>query len=138
MKLLKKSPRLLLIFLIPIFYLFIAIYTLSDYGINWDEPFHFNRGQAYLHYFLTGETNYLSLPKYPPLKGSSDFMGKLGEDKLFLDSKTGSKPSDSKFRRSYFQSDVFNFEYVIKNDIGHPPLNGILAAFTNYIFYQKF
>lgn len=127
-----------LIFAIPLVYFIVAIWTLPHFGINWDEPFHFNRGWAYLHYFLTGEKNYLQLPQYPQLKGSSDFMGREGEGELFLNSKSSSIPSNPSYRRSYFQSDVFNFEYFSKNDGGgHPPANDILAAFFNFMFYQK-
>lgn len=35
-----------------------ALFTLKDYGISWDEPLHFHRGQAYLYYFLTGKTQF--------------------------------------------------------------------------------
>lgn len=35
--------------------------TLPHYGINWDEVGHYNRGQQFLHYFLTGEKDYKSL-----------------------------------------------------------------------------
>ncbi len=128
----------LLILIIPLFFLVIGISTLSDYGINWDEPFHFNRGQSYLWYFLTGQTNYLKIPAPQKFKGASDFMGKEGEDALFLKSKESNIPPDPSYRRSYFQSDVFNFDYLIKNDgYGHPPTNDILASLFNFIFYHK-
>lgn len=127
-----------IILIVPFIYFILAVLTISDYGINWDEPFHFNRGQAYLHYFLTGEKNYLKLPKAPSLKGSSDFMSREGESELYLNSKSSSIPPDLSYRRSYFQSDVFNYEYFKENDGGgHPPANDILAAFFNFIFYQK-
>lgn len=43
----------------------VKLFTLSDYGINWDEGNRNVRGQAYIHYFFTGEKNYknLSVPK---------------------------------------------------------------------------
>lgn len=41
------------------------------------------------------------------------------------------------YRRSYYQSDSLPGKYFIENDSGHPPLNDILAAGTNLIFYQK-
>jgi hypothetical protein len=83
---------------------FIASFiTLKDYGISWDETIHFRRGQAYVHYFLTGKLTYnSSLPK-----------------------------------TSLYQSDIHNGEYFIKNDSGHPPINDEIAAFFNYILYQK-
>lgn len=102
------------------FIYFIAAYlTLSDYGISWDETIHFRRGQAYLHYFLTGNLNYQDLPYL-------DFQGTDGDP-----------VNIPQPRRSFYQNDFHNGEYFLKNDSGHPPLNGELAALTNYIFFQK-
>jgi len=104
----NKSLHFKLLALIVFFGFFlIGFATLSDYGINWDEPDHFTRGQAYLHYFLTGETDYKSLEINPPP------------------------------RRSAYQIDYLSASYWLENDSGHPPLNDILAALSNYIFYQK-
>jgi len=97
----------------------LSLSTIRDYGISWDETIHFRRGQAYLHYFLTGKTNYNDLPN-PNLQGTN------GEPKNI------SVP-----RRSLYQNDQHNGEYMLKNDSGHPPLNGILAALSNYVFYQR-
>lgn len=80
-----------------------ALFTLNDYNVSWDETIHFRRGQAYLHYFLTGKLIYnSSVPK-----------------------------------TNLYQSDIHNGEYFIRNDIGHPPINDEIAAFFNYVFYQK-
>lgn len=130
---------LLFVLLIPILFLITALWNLPDYGINWDSAQHFNRGQAYLHYFLTGEKNYLSLPKYPNLKGASDFRDIRGKDsQLFIDSKQSFiEASQSSYKRSYYESDVFNYEYFLASDSGHPPVNGIIAALSNKIFYQQ-
>lgn len=92
-----------LIFVVPILFLVVSLLTLRDYGISWDEPIHFFRGQAYFNYFRTGDINYSE--KMP-----------LG---------------------SYFQNRSMSTGYWLINDGGHPPLNDILAAFTNYVFYQK-
>lgn len=51
------KPRLL-IFFIPLIFFLAAFLTLKDYGISWDEPIHFFRGQGYLNYFLTGKTTF--------------------------------------------------------------------------------
>lgn len=88
-----------------IFFIFL-FFTLKDYGISTDEPTHFKRGQAYLHYFLTGESTYSNLH----VKNKSFFQ----DDKQngeFWNSEIGSK--------------------------GHPPVNGILASISNFIFYQN-
>jgi hypothetical protein len=133
-----KYTKLLTIILPAVIFLVVGIKTLPDYGINWDEPFHFNRGQAYLRFILTGKSDYLDLPRYKDLAGSSDFMGREGESDLYLNAKQSSIPPDPSVRRSYFESDVFDGAYFFAQDgYGHPPANDILAALTNYIFYQK-
>lgn len=129
--------KIFLIILVPVLFLFFAVKTLPDYGVNWDEAQHFNRGQAYWYYFLTGKTNYLDLPKHSTLDESVNFKDIRGRyAQIFLDAKRSEK-IDSGYNRSYFQSDVFNFEYFKNKDSGHPPANSILAAATNYILYQK-
>ena len=97
-------------------FFFSALFTLPHYGISWDETLHFYRGQAYLRYFLTGETTYDDLPKV-------DLQGANGDpNKIAIP------------RRSFYQSDLYNGEYMLKNDSGHPPLNDELAALSNFIF----
>ncbi|MBI4058812.1 glycosyltransferase family 39 protein [Candidatus Microgenomates bacterium] len=134
MQLFKKIA----IFVVPILFLIIGIITLSDYGIDWDESLHFQRGQAYLHYFLTGKRDFLDLPSYPELRGTSDFIDRAGESPLYKNSIKNTNPTDPSFRRSYYQSDVFNFSLFVNGfDGGHPPTSDIFSAFFNYIFYQK-
>lgn len=89
---------------------------MGHYGISWDEPTHFKRGQAYLRYFLTGETTYKNLPDYD--------LGRAKRDPSYHE-------------RSFYQIEAFNFEYHLQRDGDHPVLNDILAAFSNFIFYQK-
>lgn len=45
---------------VPITLLFflVGLFTLSHYGLNIDEPIHFERGNAYLDFFLTGRIDY--------------------------------------------------------------------------------
>ncbi len=135
----NKYLEFMAVVIIPIASLIIAILTISHYGINWDEPYHYRRGQAYLHYFLTGEKEYASMPKYPPLKGTSDSGDFRNSDKLFEEVQKNPSLSDPSFRRSYYQDDAWNGEYFIdiENAYGHPALNGILASLSNYILYQK-
>lgn len=57
---------------------------------------------------------------------------------LFLTGKTKYSSSDfSGPRISEWKYKTYDAEYFIKNDSGHPPLNGILAAATNRIFFEK-
>lgn len=97
-------------------YLILGSATIPNYGISWDEPEHYHRGQAYLWYFLTGERTYASLPKYS-----------LKEARVDKDY----------HQRSIYQSDSLDFNYWIENDGQHPPLNDILASLFNYILYIK-
>ena len=102
----KLRREILIALIVPLTYLIIALFTISDYGVSIDEPAHFRRGQGYLHFFLTGKKDYKDLPE--------------------------------NVRKSAYQD---NFEtgglYINAQDQSHPPLNGTLAALTNYIFYQK-
>ena len=97
-----------------------SFYTIKDYGISWDETIHFSRGQAYVYYFLTGQTNYNDL-------SNANLQGSMGKPENY------SVP-----RRSFYQLDDFhNGEYYLSQDIGHPPLNDNLAALSNNIFFQR-
>ena len=131
--------RAFLVILIPALSFILALITIDDYGINWDEPYHYRRGQAFLHYYLTGKKTYEGLPKYPPLKGTTDTPGFRNSDELFNEVLKNPSLSDPNFRRSYYQNDAWNGEFFIdvENPSGHPPLNDTLASLFNKIFYQK-
>lgn len=108
-----------LAFLLSFVFFLAAYLTLKDYGISWDETIHWRRGQAYLHFFLTGETDFRSLPQVN-LQG------------------TGGKPENiPQPRRSFYQNDYHTAEYWKTHDVGHPPLSDELAALANFIFFQK-
>src|SRR3972149_1685254 len=102
-----------LIFFIP------ALFTISDYNVNWDEAEHFRRGQAILRYFLTRETTYDKLPAF-------DKFQKVLQDQNRI-------PENFSPRYSFYQNNILNGEhYLFKDNGGHPPLGGILASFFNY------
>ena len=113
-------------------FFFLGVYQLSDYGLNWDSPAHLIRGQAYLRFFLTGKDNYRDLPKIRSHYFQSDFHT---VPKNTIPEKT------AKIKRSLYQYDgvgnKYTLAYFLKHDTGHPPLNGIFASFSNYIFYQR-
>ncbi len=108
-------------------FFFVALLTLKDYGINWDEPIHFYRGQAYLHYFLTGKPDYRGFPKIAEHMRARESTNYL--EKGYVSVKD--------YPRSYYQDDSLTATYFLKDDSGHPPLNGILASLSNYVFYQR-
>lgn len=145
------KKKILLVGIVPVIFLVLGIWTLPHYGINWDEPFHFMRGQAYLHYYLTGEKDYKSLPPYPHLTpkcpegvkncstsplGPSDITEYQGnityEEAVFKNQPKGL----FSFRRSYYQHDNYTLPEIIASEEGHPAFGDILAALTNKIFYQ--
>lgn len=46
-------------FLFGFLFFIYSFFSISDYGINWDEPIHFYRGQAYLNFFSSvGQKTY--------------------------------------------------------------------------------
>ena len=152
MKLHKNIIKIAGMLLVPIIFLVVSILTLKDYGFNWDEPLHFMRGQAYLHFLLTGEKDYSSLSAYPRLsdvcpdwaKGDCNISPGGATDVLRADKKgstyeeaTNIFQKGNKVKRSYYQHDIYTFNDFITLDEGHPPTGGILAALTNHIFYQR-
>lgn len=103
-----------------LFFLFFAVglLTLKDYGISWDEPVHYQRGQAYLWYFLTGQKDYKKLQPYDLIKARNN----------------------SKYHeRSLFQiEDILRVgKHPVDFDRGHPPTADILSSFFNFVFYQR-
>lgn len=96
----------------------IGLATLKDYGISWDSPVHFRRGQTYLHFFLTGKLTFEDLPKYNLKKAQED---------------------SNYHERSFYQvDDVLHTGKTLKElDMGHPPLGDILMAVSNSLFYQR-
>lgn len=150
----RKIKEIILILLIPILFLIISTAVLKDYGFNWDEPFHFMRGQAYLQFFLTGKKDYSSLPAYPRLNqncpewakncytvspgGATDILYSNEKGPIYEEAIKSRYPVGwLKEWRSYYRHDTYDFNSIIASEGGHPPLNGIFAAFTNYILFQR-
>ncbi len=127
--------RLKIAFLLGFIFFVLGIITLPDYGINWDTINHLPRGQAYLHYFLTGKKDFSDLPKY------FDGWQKPGQW-YFQDPTTLKIKSDLPYNivpsRSIYQIDSMNFNYFIQNDgDGHPPLSDIFASFFNEVLFRQ-
>ena len=119
-----RNWRLLVLGLIPLLFFLTGLFTLGDYGINWDESNHFTRGQAYLHYYLTGNKTYDDLPGWSEIAAASVNVAQVD-------------PIYKQYRYSRFMVPSAPAEVFFENDAGHPPLNGILAAAFNRIFYGK-
>lgn len=134
-----------------IIFLVIGLKTLSDYGINWDEPFHFLRGQAYAQFFLTGKKTYDRSTELPPVlikpgQYISHYDFNAWEGNKFADSLPVSPRPQAEFaglqakggaRMSFYENQAWDGRYFIDYDgPGHPPLMDIAAAFSNRFFYQ--
>lgn len=115
----RNKTRFWIPILASLIFFLIGVFTIKDYGVNWDETIHFRRGQAYLHLFLDGKTDYSDIPKVN-LQGTNGDPSKV-----------------SPVRRSMYQNDIQNGSYFLEKDVGHPPFNDIVAALFNRIFYQK-
>ncbi|EKD94518.1 MAG: glycosyltransferase [uncultured bacterium] len=128
-----KNNKIIAI-LITILFFGIGIFTLPDYGINWDTINHLPRGQVYLHYFLTGNKNYSDLPPY-----FSEWQ-KKGEWYWQKDNTLSFQPDipkNSVPRLSLYQKAGVDFNYFMEKDGGHPPLSDILSSVFNLVLFQK-
>jgi len=85
----KITKKLAFVLIVPVMFFLISFFTLSDYGISWDEPIHFFRGEAYLHYFLTGETHY---PSLKTLTRPSYYQDLSQNAEFFMENDSGHPP----------------------------------------------
>lgn len=109
-----KHSNLIISVCIGLLFLAFGVADLPNYGANWDEPVHFGRGQAIIHFFFTGKKDYTNL------------------------SATYDRPSyyqHNYYTYTYFERNFDEGKYPITG-AGHPPLSDILASLSNRIFYQ--
>lgn len=122
-----KLSNLKIAFLIGFTYFLFLIFTLTHYNIYSDAVNHLTRGQAYLHYFLTGKKDYSDLLSW------KRYWQK--PESLLIDA---DMPKQEVVKRSIYQEDGVTFSYLMDYDgNGHPPLSDILSSFSNFIFFQK-
>lgn len=117
--------------MLGLLFFILGLFTLPHYGINWDTINHLPRGQAYFHYFLTGNKDYGNLPEWN--------IYWQDPDSFFIDT---TAPKDEVRKRSFYQSVGMPFYWMIENEGGadkggHPPLSDIFAAAFNYVFFQQ-
>ena len=113
-------------FFIGLVFFTIGLIVLPHYAQNWDESLHFNRGQAFLRFFITGKTD------YGDLKPVVKYYQKEGN--LFFDP-VGKKKADVN-RRSIYMDNQIDFTFVNKG-YGHPPFSDIIASFFNFVLFQR-
>ena len=122
-----KKLNLLLAFLSGGLFFIVGLLTLPHYGINWDTINHLPRGEAYLHYFLTGKKDYSDLPVY------KTYWQKPESLRINTNIPKNQVPA-----RSYYQSDAADFNWFMENSRGgHPPLSDILSSVFNRVLFGK-
>lgn len=124
-----------LAFLVALLYFALLFVGMKDYNIFWDARNHYFKGQAFVHFFLTGKTDYNNLPiTNDYARYFRDYMVKYDPDPNIY--KRISK--DPNFRRSIYQDQFHSFDWLMKsNQIEHPVFSDIMSTFLNVIFYEK-
>lgn len=119
--------RIKLAVLLGLAFFLAVVFTLPYYGINWDTINHLPRGQAYLHYFLTGKRDFNDLPSFEKYWQNPESLG--------IDTNL---PEGMYPLRSYYESDASTFNWFMTYDgDGHPPLSDILASVSNQVLFKK-
>lgn len=150
MKVLSLKLKSLLIALsVSFLFLVIALFTLSDYGINWDAPSHLIRGQSYLHYYLTGKRDYADIDQWNLYREKEEGVrAKTAQDSVpryrlyFQQVDTiffkPDIPKNEIPRISIYQDVHNDFNYVMANyDYGHPHISDVLSTLFNFVLFQK-
>ena len=108
-------------------FLIVGVFTLPHYGTNWDTINHLPRGQAFLHFFLTGNKDYSGLPEFIPYWQNPK--------SLAVDTNI---PDNKILNRSYYQSDATTTRWFLEHETGgHPPLSDIFSSIFNRIFFGQ-
>lgn len=139
-------------FLISLTFLITGIFTISDYGINWDSPCRMLRGQAFTKLLFTGQKNYLEnhQNRTPPnLINSSEYVthydfvsceglkqAELTENPL---PRLEYEKALGKKRISFYQHPAWDGEVmIVEGRTGHPPLPEMLGTLSNWLFFGMF
>ena len=101
-----KLSKLLIVLSIPVLFFAVSFLTLKDYGINWDEPFHYFRGQAYFHYLTTGKTDYKDISGRRSFFQNDSYNGAY-----FLKTDSAHPPA------SDILASLFNYVFYIKLNV---------------------
>lgn len=108
----SRRIKLITGFVIFCIVFFTSLFTLSDYSANWDEAAaHFARGQAILHYLMTGKKDYSDLK-------NSEIRPSYYQSTTY----------------SFFDMSFDKNKQTI--GVGHPPLSDLFASISNTIFYR--
>ncbi|MBI2268213.1 MAG: glycosyltransferase family 39 protein [Candidatus Blackburnbacteria bacterium] len=142
------SNKVVALFLSFLFFI-LGLATLSHYGINWDAPSHLIRGQAYLHYYLTGKKDYTDIDQWNlyrekeeeiRIKTAHDSVPRYRlyfqqVDTIFFNPDV---PKDQVPRISIYQNTGKDLNDVVAHyDYGHPHISDVLSSVFNLVFFQK-
>lgn len=142
--------KYLLPFILALAFFITGIFTLPDYGINWDSPGHFLRGQALASYLLTGVKSYQTTARLSPVLIKPDeYISRYSfaaiEDPEGYLAKLPNRPlpqkefrlTQEKLRTSFYQSQDWNGNFFLNIEGGsHLPLVDIFSSFLNKLLYQ--
>lgn len=142
---------------ISFLFFLLQIFTLSDYGMHEDSPFHFLRGQAYLQKILTGSARFdfsnrpspvLFIPGqrislYKP-NASEEVLapirpfGSLDETRPTLQQEFKGVLARLNRGESFYKHNAWSTNiWDLPINRGHPAVSDILMAATNRLFYEK-
>lgn len=126
--------KYLLSFSLSLIFFLIGVFTLSDYGINWDAPNRMIRGQVFLDYLLFQKPDIqpdrISPILIKPREYASRFDLLEGEEGSLVS--LSEHPIPQKYKGNYFNDGRYLEFFSIP--WGHPPLQDIFSALTNRIF----
>jgi hypothetical protein len=136
-------------------YFFVLFFTLKDYGIHEDSPFHFLRGQAYLQKILTGDSKFaysgqFSPVFFAPFQRISLYKPNASEEiraplRSFGTWQTKDQTIQALFsnslnklnqRQSFYKHNIWTADYWDTIDRSHPAISDIFMALSNRIFYE--
>src|SRR3990167_2772320 len=131
-------------------FLVIGLFTQKDYGINWDQPLRMLRGQAYTHFFLTGQKTFDETKRTSPILFKPgqyvtrfDFLAGEGQNPASLPARpllaSEFQSQKKQIRENFYSHNAFSTNYFIaaeKKEPGHYPLPDIGGAILNRFFYQ--
>lgn len=136
-------------FVLAAAFFLVGIATSGDYGINWDSPEHWMRGNAILSLFLTGQKHFSRSSSESPILvkpgelisryniaavETGDHVPALPARPLPRASWANAVASSGRF--SFYQSKYFDAAHILADTVpGHFPLADILSAAGNRLLY---
>lgn len=138
-----------IVFILSFLFFALSLSTLSHYGVNWDAISHLSRGQAYLHYYLTGRKDYTDLDEWNLYKEQEERVrtqigsGTTSRNRLYFQKVdtiffNPDIPKDEVPRVSMYQNTGRDLNYVMAHyDYGHPHISDVLSSVFNFVLFQK-